>query len=73
MIIEVHAAGVGFPDLLMTKGQYQFKPTRRSSPGVEAAGVVLSAPAGRRRPAGRPRDRVVDARRVGGGRRWRIR
>ena len=42
--IEVHAAGIGFPDLLMTKGQYQFKPNPPFTPGVEAAGVVLSAP-----------------------------
>lgn len=45
VLIEVHAAGIGFPDLLMTKGQYQFKPTPPFIPGVEAAGVVLSAPA----------------------------
>ncbi len=44
VIIEVHAAGVGFPDLLMTKGQYQIKPQPPFVPGVEAAGVVLSAP-----------------------------
>ena len=40
----MHAAGIGFPDLLMTKGQYQFKPKPPFTPGVEAAGVVLSAP-----------------------------
>ena len=45
VIIEVHAAGIGFPDLLMTKGQYQFKPVPPFIPGVEAAGVVLRAPA----------------------------
>ena len=44
VVIEVHAAGIGFPDLLMTKGQYQFKPTPPFIPGVEAAGVVLRAP-----------------------------
>ena len=44
VIIEVHAAGIGFPDLLMTKGKYQFKPDPPFIPGVEAAGVVLSAP-----------------------------
>ena len=26
VLIEVHAAGVGFADLLMTKGQYQVRP-----------------------------------------------
>ena len=44
VVIEVHAAGIGFPDLLMTKGQYQFKPNPPFTPGVEAAGVVISAP-----------------------------
>src|SRR5439155_9560285 len=44
VIIEVHAAGIGFPDLLMTKGEYQFKPNPPFIPGVEAAGVVLTAP-----------------------------
>ena len=54
--IEVHAAGIGFPDLLMTKGQYQFKPNPPFIPGVEAAGVVISAPAS----AGvQPGDRVI--------------
>jgi NADPH2:quinone reductase len=56
VVIEVHAAGIGFPDLLMTKGQYQFKPNPPFTPGVEAAGVVISAPAS----AGiRPGDRVI--------------
>jgi NADPH2:quinone reductase len=54
--IEVHAAGIGFPDLLMTKGQYQFKPNPPFTPGVEAAGVVLSAPASS---GVRPGDRVI--------------
>jgi NADPH2:quinone reductase len=56
VIIEVHAAGVGFPDLLMTKGQYQFKPDPPFIPGVEAAGIVLSAPASS---GYRPGDRVI--------------
>ncbi len=62
VIIEVHAAGVGFPDLLMTKGQYQFKRNPPFIPGVEAAGVVLSAPEG----AGvRPGDRVFASSKLG--------
>jgi NADPH2:quinone reductase len=56
VVIEVHAAGIGFPDLLMTKGQYQFKPNPPFIPGVEAAGVVISAPAGSGVSAG---DRVI--------------
>jgi NADPH2:quinone reductase len=56
VIIEVHAAGIGFPDLLMTKGQYQFKPAPPFVPGVEVAGVVQQAPRSSGRRAG---DRVV--------------
>ena len=56
VVIEVHAAGIGFPDLLMTKGQYQFKPTPPFIPGVEAAGVVLRAPEGS---GVHPGDRVI--------------
>ena len=44
--IEVRAAGVNFPDLLLTRGQYQFKPAPPFSPGGEAAGVVNAVGAG---------------------------
>jgi NADPH2:quinone reductase len=40
VVIDVHAAGVNFPDILITRGQYQFKPTPPFSPGGEVAGVV---------------------------------
>ena len=40
VLIDVKAAGVNFPDILITKGQYQFKPATPFSPGGEAAGVV---------------------------------
>src|SRR5690349_19336604 len=40
VLIEVKAAGVNFPDILQTRGQYQFKPTPPFSPGGEVAGVV---------------------------------
>ncbi|MFL5354106.1 NADPH:quinone oxidoreductase family protein [Archangium sp.] len=46
VLIDVRAAGVSFPDLLLTKGQYQVKPPVPFIPGVEVAGVVRSAPAG---------------------------
>jgi NADPH:quinone reductase len=39
--IAVHACGVNFPDLLMIKGEYQFKPSFPFSPGAEVSGVVL--------------------------------
>jgi NADPH2:quinone reductase len=38
--VRVHAAGVNFPDVLMIKGEYQFKPPFPFSPGAEVAGVV---------------------------------
>ncbi|RKH47394.1 NADPH:quinone oxidoreductase family protein [Corallococcus llansteffanensis] len=56
VLIDVVAAGVSFPDLLLTHGQYQMKPEVPFVPGVEVAGVVRSAPAGARVKAG---DRVM--------------
>lgn len=46
VLIDVVAAGVSFPDLLLTKGQYQVKPPLPFVPGVEVAGVVRGAPEG---------------------------
>src|SRR6187431_1828009 len=40
VLVEVRAAGVNFPDILLTRGQYQFKPSPPFSPGGEAAGIV---------------------------------
>jgi NADPH2:quinone reductase len=51
-LIEVHAAGVTFPDLLMTRGAYQMKPSLPFVPGSEVAGVVRAAPAGGALPVG---------------------
>jgi NADPH:quinone reductase len=42
VLIEVRAAGVNFPDVLMTYGKYQFKADPPFIPGGEAAGVVLA-------------------------------
>jgi NADPH2:quinone reductase len=46
VLVEVHAAGVSFPEVLQTRGQYQVKPDVPFTPGSEVAGVVRSAPAG---------------------------
>jgi NADPH2:quinone reductase len=46
MTVEVHAAGISFPDLLMTRGLYQYKPDPPFILGSEAAGVVVSGPDG---------------------------
>ena len=40
VLLEVHAAGVNFPDTLIIEGKYQFKPPFPFAPGGEAAGVV---------------------------------
>ncbi|HEX4475981.1 MAG TPA: NADPH:quinone oxidoreductase family protein [Polyangiaceae bacterium] len=40
--IGVQAAGVNFPDVLIIKGEYQFKPTPPFAPGAEVSGDVLA-------------------------------
>lgn len=45
VLIDVAAAGVAFPDLLLSRGMYQLKPPVPFIPGSEVAGTVLSAPA----------------------------
>jgi NADPH2:quinone reductase len=45
VVIDVHAAGVSFPEVLQTRGQYQMKPPLPFVPGSEVAGIVRSAPA----------------------------
>jgi NADPH:quinone reductase len=45
VVVDVHAAGVSFPELLQTRGQYQLKPPLPFVPGSEVAGIVRSAPA----------------------------
>ena len=40
VLIDVRAAGVNFPDVLMSYGKYQFRPAPPFVPGGEAAGVV---------------------------------
>jgi NADPH2:quinone reductase len=46
MTVAVHAAGISFPDLLMSRGLYQYKPEPPFILGSEPAGVVISAPEG---------------------------
>lgn len=63
VVIDVYAAGVSFPDALLTRGRYQLRPEPPFSPGSEVAGVVRSAPAD----AGvRPGDRVAAFPGIGG-------
>src|SRR5947209_3799673 len=44
VVVDVHAAGVSFPEVLQTRGQYQVKPSLPFVPGSEVGGVVRSAP-----------------------------
>ena len=37
VLVDVHAAGVSFPEVLQTRGQYQVKPEIPFTPGSEVA------------------------------------
>jgi NADPH2:quinone reductase len=56
VLIDVEAAGVVFPDLLLSRGEYQVKPELPFILGNEVAGTVRAAPEGSRFSAG---DRVA--------------
>ncbi|MCW2616542.1 MAG: Alcohol dehydrogenase zinc-binding domain protein [Frankiales bacterium] len=45
-LIDVHVAGVTFPEVLQSRGEYQLKPELPFVPGSEVAGVVRTAPDG---------------------------
>jgi NADPH2:quinone reductase len=64
VVVEVKAVGVSFPDLLLSKGEYQMKPEPPFQLGVDFAGVVRSAPEGSGFAAG---DRVACVLPWGGG------
>ena len=64
LVVEVHAVGVSFPDLLLSAGQYQLKPETPFQLGVDFAGVVREAPEGSGHSAG---DRVACVLPYGGG------
>jgi NADPH2:quinone reductase len=42
VVIDVKAAGLNFPDVLIIQGKYQFQPDMPFSPGGECAGEVLA-------------------------------
>ncbi len=44
VVVDVGAAGVNFPDLLLLRGEYQLRLEPPFVPGMEVAGVVRSAP-----------------------------
>lgn len=63
VLIDVHVAGVSFPEVLQSRGNYQLKPELPFVPGSEVAGVVRAAPAGSALRAG---DRVAAIPGLGG-------
>ncbi len=46
VLVDVHSVGISFPDLLLSKGEYQLKPEPPFTLGVDFAGVVVEAAAG---------------------------
>jgi NADPH2:quinone reductase len=64
VVVDVHAAGVAFPDALLTRGLYQYRPDPPFVLGAEIAGVVRSAPDNA---DVRPGDRVVGLTMLTGG------
>lgn len=56
VLVDVRAIGVNFPDVLQTKGLYQYRPELPFILGSEVAGVVREAPEGS---SLRPGDRVA--------------
>ena len=63
IVVDVHAAGVAFPDALLTRGLYQYRPELPFTLGAELAGVVRAAPSGAHV---RPGDRVLGLTMLGG-------
>jgi NADPH:quinone reductase len=63
VLIDVKAAAVSFPDVLQSRGLYQFKPELPFVPGAEVAGVVAEAAPGSGLQRG---DRVAAMTMVGG-------
>lgn len=57
VLIEVHAAGVNFPDALIIQKKYQLQPELPFSPGAEVAGIVRAVGEGVK--PWKPGDRVI--------------
>lgn len=64
VLIRVRAAALNYPDVLLTQGNYQFKPTLPFVPGLEASGEVVAVGVGVSHV--RPGDAVVAQTRQGG-------
>jgi NADPH:quinone reductase len=57
VLIDVHSCGINFPDTLIIRDLYQFKPTRPFAPGGEVAGVIRAVGEGVSEHS--PGDRVI--------------
>ena len=64
VVVDVYAAGVAFPDALLSRGLYQYKLEPPFVPGGEIAGVVRTAPDGSHV---QPGDRVAGLTMISGG------
>jgi NADPH:quinone reductase len=64
VLVEVHAVGVAWPDLLLSRGEYQIKPEPPFQLGVDLAGTVAEAPVGSGLAVG---DRIACCLPYGGG------
>lgn len=64
VMIDVKAAGVNFPDILLVEGKYQMKPDTPFIPGMEVAGLVSEVGAGVQ--GIKVGDRVIAATMLGG-------
>ena len=64
VLVRVKAASVNFPDLLMTRGEYQFKPPLPFTPGLDLSGEIAELGEGVSR--WKIGDAVVGGARLGG-------
>ena len=64
VLVDIKAAGINFPDLLVIAGKYQVKTPPPFIPGSEASGVISSVGKGVTRFA--PGDRVILTPALGG-------
>lgn len=63
LLVRVRAVSLNYPDLLMTRGEYQLKPPLPFTPGMDVAGEVISAEPDS---GFAPGDRVMGGARLGG-------